>query len=134
MKNWTVTDIADRFEEAVGTLRRLPRVQVQGYFNLWPEVLRSTAERLPGDKEDMKLGPPAADAISRMEQTIQWIFLLDSEEERRLVWLRGARIPWKRICVRFGWGRTKAWHAWTMALMKIATQLNAKSRGRNVRT
>jgi hypothetical protein len=134
MKNWTVTDVADRFEEAVYILRRLPRVRVQGYFNLWPEVLRTSAEQLQSDKKDFKLGPPAADAISRMEETILWMFLLDSEEERRLVWLRAARVPWKRICIRFGWGRTKAWHVWTVALLKIATQLNVKPRAQNVRT
>jgi hypothetical protein len=41
---WTVTDIADRFEEAAQTLRRLPPVKIQGYGNNWPDVVLTTME------------------------------------------------------------------------------------------
>jgi hypothetical protein len=50
----------------------------------------------------MRLGPPSAEAVARMEETIQWIFFLDDEAERRLIWLRAARVPWKPICYRIG--------------------------------
>jgi hypothetical protein len=46
-------------------------------------------------------------------------------EERRLVWLRAEGVPWKRITRRLGVGRTTAWQRWTIALLKIATRLNA---------
>ena len=46
-------------------------------------------------------------------------------DERRLVWLRAEGMPWKRITHRLGIGRTTAWQRWTMALLKIATRLNA---------
>ncbi len=130
IKKWTVTDVADRFEEAAYTLRRLPSAKVQGYFNVYPEVIRTSIEIMQGDKLPMRLGPPSADAISRMEETIQWIFYLDDEEERRLIWLRAERVVWKRICWRLGCGRTKAWQMWTYALLKIVTRLNAKLGGR----
>lgn len=135
-KNWTVTDIADRFEEAVDTLRRMPNVKVRGYFNAWPQIVRTLREKLAEDKGEFRLGPPQPDAISRMEETIQWIFFLDSEDERRIVWLRAARVPWRPIYIRLGCGRTKAWHMWSVALLKIATILNKqgkpkRSGGRN---
>lgn len=129
-KKWTVTDVADRFEEAAQTLRRMPPVKVQGYFNVYPEVIRTSIELMQADVLPMRLGPPTAEAISRMEETIQWIFYLDDEEERRLVWLRAERVVWKRICWRLGCGRTKAWQMWTYALLKIVTRLNSKLGGR----
>ena len=125
---WTVTDIADRFEEAAQTLRRLPPVKIQGYTNNWPEIVRTVMEQLQSDKLPMQLGPPAPDAISRMEETIGWVFWLE-EDERRLVWLRAERVVWKKICWRLGCGRTKAWSMWCVALLKIATRLNTKMGG-----
>ena len=129
-KKWTVTDVADRFEEAAQTLRRMPPVKVQGYFNVYPDVIRTSIDLMQADVLPMRLGPPSAEAISRMEETIQWIFYLDDEEERRLVWLRAERVVWKRICWRLGCGRTKAWQMWTYALLKIVTRLNSKLGGR----
>jgi hypothetical protein len=127
--NWTVTDIADRFEEAAQTLKRLPPVRVQGYSSTWPEIVRTVMEQLQADRLPMRLGPPLPDAISRMEETINWVFWLE-EDERRLVWLRAARVPWRPICWQLGCGRTKAWQMWTIALLKIATRLNSNPGGR----
>ena len=129
-KKYTVTDVADRFEEAAQTLHRLPRVGVQGYFNAMPPVIRTAAEVLQEEKLPMRMRPPSADAISRMEEVLDRIWWLDDEDERRLIWLRAERAIWKRICWRLGCGRTKAWQMWTYALLKIVTRLNAKQGGR----
>lgn len=125
-ERWTESAVADRFEEAVYTMKRLPPVRVAGYFSTWPPIVRTVAEQLAEDKLPLRLGPPSAEAVARMEQTIQWIFLLDDETERRLIWLRAARVPWRPICARIGYGRTKAWQMWVIALMKITIRLNAK--------
>ena len=124
MEKWTVTDIADRFEEAVKTLRRMPPVIIKGYFNTWPPIVRTIVEQMQAEQEPLRRGPPSPEAISRMEETIQWIFFLDDEDERRLIWLRAERVHWKQICWRIGCGRTKAWQMWVMALLKIVTRLN----------
>ena len=125
MEKWTVTDIADRFEQAVKTLRRMPPVVIKGYFNTWPPIVRTIVEQMQAEQEPLRRGPPSAEAISRMEETIQWIFLLDDEDERRLIWLRAERVHGKQMCWRIGCGRTKAWQMWVMALLKIVTRLNA---------
>lgn len=129
-RKYTVTDVAERFEEAAQTLHRLPRVGVQGYFNAMPEVIRTAAETLQEEKLPMRLGPPSAEAISKMEEVLEWIWWLDDEDERRLVWLRAERVVWKRICWRLGCGRTKAWQMWTYSLLKIVTRLNTAQGGR----
>ena len=59
-----------------------------------------------------------------MDEALSWLAWLEPEE-RRLVWLRAEGLPWKRITHRLGIGRTTAWQRWTMALLKIATHLNA---------
>lgn len=125
-ERWTESAVADRFEDAVYTMKRLPPVRVQGYFSAWPAIVRTVAEQLAEDRLPMRLGPPSAEAIARMEETIHWIFFLDDEDERRLVWLRAARVPWRLICPRVGYKRTTAWQKWVIALMKITVRLNAK--------
>lgn len=135
MEKWTVTDVAERFEEAVATLRRLPPVKVQKHFNSWPVVVHSTVELLRQEKKPLKLGPPSASAISRMEECFDWIFWLEGETERRIVWLRAQKVYWKQICWRVGYSRTKAWEIHTIALLKIVTRLNTRQMaGKYVRT
>jgi hypothetical protein len=120
---WTGEAVADHFEEAVRTLRKLPPVRVTGYFNAWPEVLRSAKEIAAMEPEPMRVRP-GADAITRLEQTFDWMLWI-SVEERKLIWLRAARVPWKAITFEFGCDRTTAWRRWTLALTKIASRLNA---------
>lgn len=131
LEKYTVTDVAGRFEEAAYTIKRLPPVKIKAYGNTWPDVVRTTYEKMQEEKLPTRLGPPAADAISRLEEAMDWICWLDSEDERRLVWMRTERIAWKRICWRIGYGRTKAWQMWVIcveigALLKIVTRLNAE--------
>lgn len=123
---WIVTDVADRFEEAVSTLRRLPNEKVPGYYNSWPQVAHSTMELIQAEKQPLRLGPPSAAAISRMEECMTWILWLDDETERKLVWMRANKVYWKQICWQVGFSRTKAWQLYTMALLKIVTRLNAR--------
>ena len=59
-----------------------------------------------------------------MDEALSWLMWLDPEE-RRLTWLRAEGMPWKWITHRLGIGRTTAWQRWTIALLKIATRLNA---------
>ncbi|MEJ8570760.1 DUF6362 family protein [Microbaculum marinum] len=122
-QQWTAEAVADHFEEAYRTMRKLPPVTVQGYFNAWPHVRRSAREIACMQAEPMCIRPSAA-AISRLEQTSDWVHWID-EAERKLVWTRAARVPWKLISHELGCDRTTAWRRWTLALTKIAARLNA---------
>ena len=68
---------------------------------------------------------PSARSISGLERTFDWVAWLE-EAERRLVWSRAARVPWKVISHELGCDRTTAWRRWQLALTKIAARLNAK--------
>jgi len=120
---WTADDVADQFEEAVRTLRKLPPVKVRGFFNTWPTICRSAREIAFMEPEPMRLRPSAA-AITRLEQTSEWVLWIE-EAERKLVWARAARVPWKQISGELGCDRTTAWRRWQIALTKIAARLNA---------
>ena len=120
---WTANDVADHFEEAFRTLRKLPPVKTQGYFNTWPEIVRTSREIAAMDLEPMRVWPSAA-AITRLEQTFDWVLWIE-EDERKLVWSRAARRPWKHISYDLGVDRSTAWRRWQIALTKIAARLNA---------
>ena len=122
-REWTADCVADHFEEAFRTLRKLPLVKVQGYFNAWPQVIRSEREILAMEPLPMRVWPSAA-AITRLEQTFDWVLWIE-EAERKLVWSRAARVPWKQIGGELGVDRTTAWRRWQLALTKIAARLNA---------
>ena len=122
-RTWTADDVADHFEEAFRTLRKLPPVKVQGYFNAWPQIVRSEKEILAMEPQPMRVWPSTS-AITRLEQTFDWVLWIE-EDERKLVWARAARRPWKQISAEHACDRTTAWRRWQLALTKIATRLNA---------
>ena len=119
---WTADDVADHFEEAFRTLRKLPPVRVQGYFNAWPQIVRSEKEILAMEPQPMRVWPSTS-AITRLEQTFDWVLWI-GEDERRLIWSRAARRPWKEISGELGVDRTTAWRRWQVSLAKIADRLN----------
>lgn len=95
------------FKEAVRILKRLPSTRVQGYFNAWPDVVYSEIEIIRMDKKT-KTWPATAEAISRMERTIEWLKLLNTATERKIVWMRASNIPWDIISKTFGFSRVTA--------------------------
>ena len=122
-ESWPADDVADDFEEAFRTLRKLPAVEARGLFSGWPQVLRSPREIAAMEPAPMRVWPSAA-AITRLEQTFDWVLWIE-QPERKLVWSRAARVPWKQISGELGCDRTTAWRRWQLALTKIAARLNA---------
>jgi hypothetical protein len=116
-QRWTSEAVAERLEEAVDVLVRLPEERVCGLYDLWPKLVGLPC-RQP------RPAAAAPEAIDRMDEALGWLLWLDPEE-RRLVWLRAAGAPWKRITYWLGIGRTTAWQRWTAALLQIAVRLNA---------
>jgi Domain of unknown function (DUF6362) len=115
--SWTPRTVAARLAEAADTLHRLPDERVRGLYDLWPRLVGEPCGYA-------RAAAPAPEAIDRMDETLAWLCWLEPEE-RRIVWLRAEGLPWKRITHRLGMGRTTAWQRWTVALLKIATRLNA---------
>jgi hypothetical protein len=123
---WTPKLIAERLVEAADVLARLPDEQTRGFYDLWPKILG-------GPYTGPGRAAAAPEAIDRMDEALAWLGWLDPEE-RRLVWSRAEGMPWKWITRRLGVGRTTAWQRWTMALLKIASRLNAADEQKRLNT
>ncbi|MDD3182649.1 MAG: DUF6362 family protein [Alphaproteobacteria bacterium] len=121
-ERWTPSIVSDQLEEAILTLKKLPPVVVQGYFNLWPQIKYDPLEVLQQERKIIRLAASTA-AITRMEQTLDWMKWLEVEE-RKLIWKRAAKKRWKEICWEFGCDRSTAWRKWVIALTKISAHLN----------
>jgi hypothetical protein len=126
MDSWTVELVESRIEDAAHVIRRLPAVRMPGYFNTWPTMLVEFADRVGREPERMRLPPPSAEAITRMEQTLEWLRSLNGEDAK-LVWARAEGTPWKYICCRFGIARATANRRYAYALALIAWRLNGRS-------
>jgi Domain of unknown function (DUF6362) len=114
---WTPELVAERLAEAADVLARLPEERARGFYDLWP--------RLVGERYRYARPAGAApEAIDRMDEALGWLCWLDPDE-RRLVWLRAEGLPWKRVTLRLGIGRTTAWQRWSTALLKISVWLTA---------
>ena len=72
-------EIEDRFEEAARTLRRLPDDGArQGYFNVWPAIVRTTWEIMAMERQPMKVWA-TPQSIDRMDECFAWLFWLEPE-------------------------------------------------------
>lgn len=111
-------DIEAQLRSAIITLKRMPPVKVQGYFSTWPNIVRDRIEILNIEKEPLRVRPSAKD-IQELETILfEWMPIL-TVDERRLLWARASRVPWKMICGELGVGRTKAWEMYKYTLGKI---------------
>lgn len=123
-ENITSTEqyVESRMRSAVLTLKRMPAVKVQGYISLWPNVIREPLEILQMEPNLLKIRPSSRDITELEEILFYWLPLL-TVDERKLLWLRAYRTPWKAICWQFGCGRTKAWEMYKHVLGKIAMRI-----------
>lgn len=125
MPEWSIDDVAARFAQAAKTARRLPRVRVQGYFNVWPAFVRDGWESFAAEEHDYHPLPPSPAAIEHMLETMRWVSWLE-EEQRHLVWMRAKGYEWMPIARRFGYAVRTAQRHWQKALAIVTEQLNGR--------
>ena len=123
MAEWTTHEVETRLVEAADVLKRLPEQKVQGYFNVWPEMVYDFSDKVGQTAEPMRRPPPSASSITRMEETLEWLQMLDGEDAK-MVWARADGMRWKPICWRFGISRATAARRWEFSLSVITLKLN----------
>ena len=123
MAEWTMDDVAARFAEAAETGRRLPRVRVQGYFNVWPAFVRDGWEGFDDKDYEYRPLPPTPEAIERMLETMRWMQWLEVEQ-RHLVWMRSNRYRWEQIGRRFACAARTAQRRYDAAIHLVTLHLN----------
>ena len=122
--SWTEEMVAERFEACVNTLRKLPTVRVGGYVSTWPDIVYTPQEINRQEPKPIRF-TASPDEITRMEETLTW-FPWVNEAERKLLWLRAERVPWRAIARKTGFPKTSAQRYWQAALSKIARRLEAE--------
>ena len=126
MTEWTPEMVEERLVEAAAVLRRLPPVRVGGYFSTWPKMMVEFSDLVGQTPEPMRLPPPSAAAITRMEQALSWFAWLEATDSK-IVWMHVAGKRWKEICLTVGLARAAAHEHWTYALCLIAWRLNGRA-------
>lgn len=123
-KKYDIAEVDERIDQAVATIKRMPKPKVQGYFNVWPEIVREAVESYGYGEEHIRFGPPSPQHISEMDEvTMVWLLWLEREEVH-LVWLRAEGVRWKRLSLELGWSVRKLQGDRRIALMKIVHRLN----------
>jgi len=126
MNEWTPKRVEVELQEAADTMRKLPRPRVAGFFNTWPEVMRSSWEAYGWDGDATARGFATPREVTRMEAVMVWLRWLERDEQK-IVWARANGKPWKVIAYEHGIDRTTAWRRWTCALVTIAARLNGEA-------
>ncbi|MBF0590253.1 MAG: hypothetical protein HQL53_14120 [Magnetococcales bacterium] len=124
---WTPKMVAERLEEAAATMKRLPPVGPRKLQSQWPTIIRDYWESYGYDRARVHLGPPSALAIQRMDESLEWLKVLE-KRSAQLIWSRAERLPWKLIMRMLGVSRATAWRYWMAALTEIAQKLNQSSK------
>ena len=126
---WTAKMVAAQMEEAVRTLRalRINGLKPRGYVSSWPDVVLDPNEAFGRDEVELRAGPPTPDAITRMDEALQWLCCLEPDQAR-LVWMHAEGVPRKTICAKVGMSRMTAWRVWMASLMTIASTINVSRR------
>jgi len=120
---WTESMVEERFVEAADVIKRLPDVRVPGYFNTWPKALYEFADLVGQEPPRLTRIRPTAEAISRMEETLEWLKWLQPTDAR-IVWLRASGERWKTVCWKVGLARAAAHEHWLYALCVVTWKLN----------
>ena len=129
-KRWTPSLVEERLVEAAGVLKWLPEERVQGYFSVWPEVVRSVHDAFGWHEPVLRRPWPSPASIDRMDETISWLRWLEPDVAK-IVWLRASGNRWKSICVEVGLQRTAVHQRYLFGHCVIAWRLNGRRVPRN---
>ena len=129
-KQWTPTLVEERLVEAADVLKRLPEERVQGYFSVWPEVVRSVFDAFGWHDPVLKRPWPSPASIDRMDETMTWLGWLEPDVAK-IAWLRASGSRWKTICARVGLQRTAVHQRYLFGHCVVAWRLNGRRVPRN---
>src|SRR5574344_2399822 len=125
MKTITTEQIKQELETAAYVERLLPAVRSPRYRCLMPDIIYTPQEIAFMDRRPIK-PRPTQEQITLWERVIlEWLSVLE-KDERRLVWKRANRIPWKYFCRELGVSRQILALRHDKALIKIQFSLYKK--------
>ena len=122
---WTIDQVAKRFEEAVDVLQILPDQGRLGYARRWPITLylEREIERQTPTRMHLRATPQQ---VTRMEETLTWITWVEPAT-RHLIWRRAEGLPWRVIGRQMGLDKSTAHRRWKKGLQVMADKLEKQA-------
>lgn len=121
---WTSENVANAIKQAVEISKRSPKVGPKGYKVNWMDIMYDKYEIYFMDKKVVRKRPLTKFEISLWENVLEWIQILPTDEEKKIIWFRASSLPWKIICRRLGKSKQTLWTTWKNSLEFIAKNLN----------
>lgn len=126
-KLWHRDEVRFRLEEAAETLKAQSlsiRDMPSSRVTAWPDVVHDAIVAYGYAPVRMRPAAPTPAKISRADEAVQWLFWL-SDRERKIVWARACRIPWRRLAAMDGRSHTTLRKIFAGGLDVILRNLNA---------
>ena len=121
---WTSENVANAIKQAVEISKRSPKVGPMGYKVNWMDIMYDKYEIYFMDKKVVRKRPLTKFEISLWENVLEWVQILPTDEEKKIIWFRASSLPWKIICRRLGKSKQTLWTTWKNSLDFIAKNLN----------
>ena len=122
---WNKEMVMAYLKEAASIHRRIPDLQVPGYYTLWPETMKDDWEQFYDAVNGRnRLGPPMPREITFHDRVMNWLRWVDCYEQK-ILWMRANNIPWKILEHELGKSKTTLWRDMNSGLVRIASMLNA---------
>ena len=110
-------ELYDRLEEMVLVCNSFPNPIKKQKLSFWPEYAND-ANLAYGYNETRVHIKPSNDMIDRCDEALLWVLDMPLED-RKIVWLRGSKMSWRRICTFFSCNKDTAKAKHTLALVRL---------------
>lgn len=123
---WTKDTVKEWLETAALVERALPPVYRKGVAGPKWNIIREWYELLWDDPEDVQTAPlrPTSEQISMWEEVVlRWYRLIDSDNDKKIIWLRTMGCGWARIGKIVGFSRQTVSARYERALETLTAKL-----------
>lgn len=119
---WTDKMVEAYLKDAAKAMRALPAVKVQGYFSTWPDTPDETWFKAEGstDKPRFRPTPRQIDQAFYVMEWLRWPSMM----ERKIMWDRANRVPWKVMEHTYQSARSTLWRHHAHGVMWVMARLN----------
>ena len=114
-------ELYDRLEEMVMVCHSFPSPLRKQKLSFWPEYAND-ANLAYGYNQTTVNIKPSNDMIDRCDEALLWVFDMP-EEDRKIVWLRGSKLSWRKISTFFSCNKDTAKAKHTLALVRLQHKL-----------
>lgn len=118
----TEHDLDQLYYDAFRTDERLPNAIRKQKLTFWMEMNRVDWLNYGDNELKISITPRS---ISRWELALQLIQLINNEDDRKLIWLRGKRLSWSKIGRMIALDRRKVKNKYSELLMTIIYKIKS---------